>query len=106
MTEETTIAAGVFISDDSEAIIKHWVATDVLTNPKIQREIQEFVNEHGIESVEMSDGNMGCPHERATIFPLAKTVRLPLLERETGNQSVVLRSDPSGDLASDVPHRS
>ena len=65
----TKIAAGVFTSENSEAIIKRWVATNVTTSPKIQREIQEFFKEHGVKSVAMSDGNMGCPHEEGEDFP-------------------------------------
>ncbi len=65
----TKIAAGVFTRENSEAIIKRWVATDVTTSPKIQREILEFFKEHGVKSVAMSDGNMGCPHEEGEDFP-------------------------------------
>jgi hypothetical protein len=65
----TKIAAGVFKALDSKAIIKRWVATDVTTNPKIQREIMAFFNAHGVKSVAMSDGNMGCPHEEGEDFP-------------------------------------
>jgi hypothetical protein len=65
----TKIAAGVILQDGAEAIIKRWVATDVTTNPKVQQEIQEFFIEHGIKSVAMSEGNMGCPHEEGLDFP-------------------------------------
>ena len=59
----------VFPAENSEAIIERWVATDVTTSPKIQREIQEFFKQHGVTSVAMSDGNMGCPHEEGEDFP-------------------------------------
>jgi SEC-C motif len=65
----TKIAAAVFTSPIAEPILKRWVATDVTTNPKIQREIQEFFKEHGVKSVAMSDRNMGCPHEEGEDFP-------------------------------------
>ena len=68
----TKIAAGVFTAKNSKAIIKRWVATDVTTNPKIQREIMEFFNAHGVKSVAMSDGNMGCPHEEGEDFPVGE----------------------------------
>jgi hypothetical protein len=68
----TKIAAGVFMSENSKAIIKRWVASDVTTSPKIQREIQEFFKEHGVKSVAMSDGNMGCPHEEGPDFPVGE----------------------------------
>ena len=65
----TKIAAGVITSPNAEPIIKRWVATDVTTNPKIQREILEFFKEHGVKSVAVSAGNMGCPHEEGEDFP-------------------------------------
>jgi hypothetical protein len=65
----TKIAAGVFTSPTAKSIIQRWVATDVTTNPKIQREIQDFFKEHGVKSVAMSEGNMGCPHEEGKDFP-------------------------------------
>src|SRR3974377_180696 len=71
-TSQEKIAAGVFTAKNSKAIIKRWVATDVTTNPKIQREIMEFFNAHGVKSVAMSDGNMGCPHEEGPDFPVGE----------------------------------
>jgi SEC-C motif len=65
----TKIAAGVFRSENSEVIFKRWVATNVTTSPRIQQEIQDFFKEHGVTSVSMSDGNMGCPHEEGEDFP-------------------------------------
>jgi hypothetical protein len=65
----TKIAAGVILQDGAEAIIKRWVATDVTTNPKVQQELQEFFTKHGVKSVAMSQGNMGCPHEEGLDFP-------------------------------------
>ena len=65
----TKIAAGVILHDGAEAIIKRWVATDVTTNPKVQQEMKEFFLQHGVKSVAMSQGNMGCPHEEGEDFP-------------------------------------
>jgi hypothetical protein len=65
----TKIAAGVILHDGAEAIIKRWVATDVTANPKVQREMEAFFKMHGVKSVAMSDGNMGCPHEEGPDFP-------------------------------------
>jgi len=66
----TKIAAGVILHDGAEAIIKRWVATDVTTNPKVQQEMQEFFTQHGVKSMAMSNGNMGCPHEEGSDFPV------------------------------------
>lgn len=65
----TKIAAGVILHDGAEAIIKRWVATDVTTNPKVQQEMKNFFHQHGVESVAVSEGNMGCPHEEGLDFP-------------------------------------
>jgi SEC-C motif len=65
----TKIAAGVFLHGGAEAIIKRWVATDVTTNPKIQQELRDFFFQHGVKTVAMSEGNMGCPHEEGLDFP-------------------------------------
>ncbi len=59
----TKIAAGVLRHDGAETIIKRWVATDVTTNPKVQQELKDFFLQHGVKSVALSEGNMGCPHE-------------------------------------------
>jgi hypothetical protein len=68
----TKIAAGVFTSPTAQLIIRRWVATDVTTNPKVQREMAEFFEQHGVKSVAASSGNMGCPHEEGMDFPEAE----------------------------------
>ena len=65
----TKIAAGVITSPTAEPIVRRWVATDVITNSKVQRDIQEFFTRHGVKSVVVSEGNMGCPHEEGEDFP-------------------------------------
>jgi hypothetical protein len=65
----TKIAAAVILRDGAEPIIQRWVATDVTTNPKVQQEMQDFFLQHGVKSVAMSEGNMGCPHEEGMDFP-------------------------------------
>jgi hypothetical protein len=65
----TKIAAGVILREGAEAIIKRWVATDVTTNPKVRQELHEFFTQHGVKSVALTEGNMGCPHEEGLDFP-------------------------------------
>ena len=65
----TKIAAGVILHYGAEAIIQRWVATDVTTNPKVQQEMKDFFLQHGVKSVAMSEGNMGCLHEEGLDFP-------------------------------------
>jgi hypothetical protein len=65
----TKIAAGVILHDGAPAIIQRWVATDITTNPKIQQEMKDFFLHHGVKSVVVTEGNMGCPHEEGLDFP-------------------------------------
>jgi hypothetical protein len=65
----TKITAGVIVQDGAEPILNRWVASDVMTNPKVQQEMQGFFTEHGVKSVAMSEGNLGCPHEEGLDFP-------------------------------------
>ena len=65
----TKIAAGVITSPNAEPILMRWMATDVAKQPKVQRELREFFEQHGVKSVAMSEGNMGCPHEGGEDFP-------------------------------------
>jgi hypothetical protein len=68
----TKIVAGVFLEDDTEAIIERWVGTDVTENPKVQRGIKDFFAKHGVRSVTATDGNMGCTHEEGDDFPVGE----------------------------------
>ena len=65
----TKIAAGVILHDGAEPFMKRWVATDVTTNPMVQQGMKDFFLQHGVKSVAMSQGNMGCPHEEGEDFP-------------------------------------
>ena len=66
----TKIVAGVIKDERAEPVIKRWVATDVTTSPKVQKEIDRFFKKHGVHRVGMSPGNIGCPHEEGKDFPL------------------------------------
>jgi len=68
----TKIAAAVIRHEGAEPILKRWVGTNVTTSPKVQKELQEFFQQHGVQSVAMSEGNMGCPHEEGEDFPLGE----------------------------------
>ena len=70
----TKIAAGVITSPNAEPILMRWMATDVAKQPKVQRELREFFEQHGVKSVAMSEGNMGCPTKRGRTSPMVRTV--------------------------------
>jgi hypothetical protein len=65
----TKIAASAIKSPNAEPILERWVATDVITSPKVQRETKKFFERHGVRSIAMREGNMGCPHEEGEDFP-------------------------------------
>jgi hypothetical protein len=66
----TKFAAAVFPRDGSRSILNRWVGSDVTTNPKVQRQMMEFFEQHGVQSVATADRNMGCPHEEGEDFPV------------------------------------
>lgn len=66
----TKIAAGVIVAEGAEPILRRWVATDVVANPKVANEINQFFKEYGVKQVGMSEGNLGCPHEEGEDFPV------------------------------------
>jgi hypothetical protein len=65
----TKIAAGVVLRDGAEPIIERWVATGVMTSPKVQQVLKDFFLRHGVKQMAMTEGNMGCPHEEGEDFP-------------------------------------
>jgi hypothetical protein len=65
----TKIAAGVIKEEGAEPILKRWVATDVMTNAKVRKEIERFFKKYGVTQVAMTDGNLGCAHEEGEDFP-------------------------------------
>jgi len=68
----TKVCAAVIVRKDAEPVLKRWVGTDVTTSAKVQKELQEFFQRHGVQSVAMSEGNMGCPHEEGADFAVGE----------------------------------
>ncbi|MBV8683280.1 MAG: hypothetical protein JO111_10425 [Caulobacteraceae bacterium] len=50
---------------DQDAEMRTWLSetSDVRTDPAITREMIEFIELHGSQSVGMIDGIIGCPHQ-------------------------------------------
>jgi hypothetical protein len=65
----TKIAAGVIMHEGAEVIMNRWVGTDVTTSEKVELELKGFFLQHGVKSVAITEGNMGCPHEEGLDFP-------------------------------------
>jgi hypothetical protein len=87
----TKIAAGVFKGPDSKAIIKRWVATDVMTNPKIQQQIKDFFEQHGVKSVSMSVGIWAARTRKARTSRWERTALFALSGR--ANRGAISGSD-------------
>jgi hypothetical protein len=65
----TKIAASVVMrANEDPEFMERWVATDVTTSPKVLGEIKAFFAKHGVKTVVMTDGNLGCPHEEGIDF--------------------------------------
>jgi hypothetical protein len=68
----TKIVAGVIQREGAEAIIERWVGTNVKDSPKVKRQMQQFLDKHGVQSVVAAEGNIGCPHEEGEDFPVGQ----------------------------------
>jgi hypothetical protein len=73
----------------AEPIIQRWVATDVTTNPMIQREIMEFFDEHGVKSIDLA-------------ILLAKAMERPWVMGKRRPARIVLRNNPQWEEL--IPH--
>jgi hypothetical protein len=65
----TKIAVAILNEPDAEPIMRRWVATGIDHDPKIQAEIKEFIQSHGVRKVVAAPEIMGCPHEEGEDFP-------------------------------------
>jgi hypothetical protein len=66
LTQATKVAVGIVPSANAEVEeLRDWKADrgDIRADPGIAREILEFVEAHGVLSVAMIDGIIGCPHQ-------------------------------------------
>jgi hypothetical protein len=65
----TKIAVGIVKSENAEPIMARWRGEGVAQNPKVARQIEAHLAEHGVREVVMTDGPIGCPHEEGVDFP-------------------------------------
>jgi len=66
----TKIAASVVTRQGAEPILRRWMGSKVKDDPKVRREIMEFLGKHGVKSVIATEENLGCPHEEGEDFPV------------------------------------
>jgi hypothetical protein len=67
LKQATKITVGIVPTENAEvAELRAWNLDrgDIRTDPGIAREILEFIDEHHVLSVAMTDGIIGCPHQQ------------------------------------------
>src|SRR6058998_3216879 len=65
LSQATKVAVGIARSEDAGVEeMRDWKVDrgDVRADPGIAREILEFIEQHGVLSVAMTGGIIGCPH--------------------------------------------
>jgi hypothetical protein len=82
----TKVVVTVFHVPDAEPVLRRWVSSRVLVDPRIQEEIHRFMEEQGVRSVTATEGNIGCPHEEGDDFPLGQNCPFcPFWKGKQGN---------------------
>jgi hypothetical protein len=67
LDQATKVTVGIVPTENAEvAQLRDWKVDrgDIRTDPGIAREILEFIDEHKVLSVAMTDGIIGCPHQQ------------------------------------------
>jgi hypothetical protein len=67
LSQATKVAVGIVPSENAEVQeLRNWKLDrgDVRADPNIAREILEFIEQHGVLSVAMTDSIIGCPHQQ------------------------------------------
>lgn len=70
------VAVGIVPSDGVEPTdLRRWFSEqgDVRDDVEIAAAIQEFVDQHGVKTVVMTDRLIGCPHEEGIDYPAGET---------------------------------
>jgi len=68
----TKVAVGIVPASGAEPThMKRWFdeEEDVREDVDIEQEIVDFIQEHGVHSVVITDGILGCPHEEGIDYP-------------------------------------
>jgi len=66
------VVVGIVPSEDSEVTeLRRWCSdrTDVRNDAALGEAILLFIQQHGVKTVAMSPGIIGCPHEEGTDYP-------------------------------------
>ena len=65
------LAVGIIPNEESSdtGAMNRWVGTDIVDNPKVAKEMYEFMRSHNVKTVTTATVVMGCPHEEGQDFP-------------------------------------
>ena len=68
----TKVAVGIMVTEGAEPVVlERWFSaeSDIRLDAVIMQEIVDFLGEHEIKSVTMTDRLIGCPHEEGIDYP-------------------------------------
>jgi hypothetical protein len=71
LSEAIKVTVGIVPTEGAEvAEFRAWKVDrgDIRADPGISREISEFIEEHQVVSLAMTDGVIGCPHQQGTDY--------------------------------------
>jgi hypothetical protein len=88
----TKIVAGVIGREDGKPRLMKWTGTSLVGDAKVAEEMKRFFAKHGVKSVIMTEGNMGCPHEEGIDFPAGH--HCPVCPFWAGKQGTAQRAMP------------
>ena len=66
LSQATKVAVGIVPSENAEVEeLRDWKVDrgDIRSDPDIARDMLEFIEEHQVKSVAITDGIIGCPHQ-------------------------------------------
>jgi len=72
----TKVAVGIVLGEDDEpSELRRWRSggEDIRGDAEIERGIIDFLREHQVKSVVMTDRIIGCPHEEGIDYPEGET---------------------------------
>jgi hypothetical protein len=68
----TKVAVGIVEQEDAEvSILERWFCegADIRVDPAVESAVIDFITEHAVKTVVLSDGIIGCPHEETIDYP-------------------------------------
>jgi len=67
LSRASKVAVGIMLSENTEPVeMRDWAVEhgDVRNDPSVARDILDFMEAHGVLTIAMSDGIIGCPHQQ------------------------------------------